>query len=578
MHPVAEKPQPAVEKMAATGEKHSPAPEPAAPAHEAAKAEHPVEAKPTAAAEAPKPAKEAAAKETPAPAVEMPHKMEPAASPPPMESKPAAKAASTDKAASVEAQRDSDGLRVTFSFATPTPAALFRRADTVWMVFDTSAPVDIDPIRAKGGAIVGDVSRLPLENGQAIRIRLNRPQMPSFESDDRSRGTSWTLTFADRVQTPPLPLTVVRNITDPALANVSVPLANPGRLHRLVDPDAGDVLLVVTAPPPTRGFIKRQDFVELSLLESIHGLVAHPNSDDIKAEVGADKVVFGRPGGMTLSSADVAAERATAAVRPLFDPDEWRKNQSENFLSRFDALIGAASTAVPELRSQARLDLANFYMARGMYEEAHAVTNLILSETKRGNEEAPVVMVHAVSSILMGRAVQGMKDLANPVIGNGYDSQLWKGLAFARQAKWADAREKFKNAEFSVATLPLDLQRIVTMDSMKASLEVKDYAGAARRKSELDVIGTPKEIKPAVAVLRGRLAEALGQEKDALDAYRFAVASPDRPAAAEAKLLEVLLRQKRNEITQADVVRELELLSMMWRGDAIELKTLSVLA
>ena len=134
-------------------------------------------------------------------------------------------------------------------------------------------------------------------------------------------------------------------------------------------------------------------------------------------------------------------------------------------------------------------------MARGMYEEAHAVSNLILSETKRGNEEPAVVMVHAITSILMGHPVQGLKDLANPVIGNGYDSQLWKALAFARQAKWVDAREKFKNAEFSVSTLPLDLQRIVTMDSMKASLEVKDYAGAARRKSELDVIGMPKEIE-----------------------------------------------------------------------------------
>ena len=87
------------------------------------------------------------------------------------------------------------------------------------------------------------------------------------------------------MQAPPQPLTVVRNITDPALANVTVPLANPGLLHRLVDPDAGDTLLVVTAPPPIRGFIKRQDFVELSLLESIHGVAVHPNSDDVIAEV-----------------------------------------------------------------------------------------------------------------------------------------------------------------------------------------------------------------------------------------------------------------------------------------------------
>ena len=49
------------------------------------------------------------------------------------------------------------------------------------------------------------------------------------KADGRTSGISWTLTFADRVQAPPLPLMVVRNITDPALANVSVPLANPRR-------------------------------------------------------------------------------------------------------------------------------------------------------------------------------------------------------------------------------------------------------------------------------------------------------------------------------------------------------------
>ncbi|MGY3489125.1 tetratricopeptide (TPR) repeat protein [Bradyrhizobium sp. USDA 4011] len=515
--------------------------------------------------DAPKPAPAVAA----APAMEAP---KPAAAPsPPAEARASASSA-------VEALRDSDGLRVTFSFPGATPAALFRRADTVWMVFDTPEAIDIDPIRAKAGSLISDVNRIALEKGQAVRFRLNRPQMPSLESDDRSRGVSWTLTFADRVQKPPLPLSVVRNISEPSLANVSVPLANPGQLHKLIDPDAGDTLWVVTAPPPTRGIIKRQDFVELSLLESIHGVVVHPNADDVKAEVGADKVVLGRPGGLTLSSADVAAERATAAVKPLFDPDEWRKNQSENFLKQLDGLIAAASTANAEQLPQARLDLADFYMARGMYQEAHGVANLILSESKRGSEAASVVMVHAVASILIGHPAQGLKDLANPVIGNGYDSQLWKGLAFAREGKWPEAREKFKNAEFAVATLPPDLQRIVTMDSMKASLEVKDYAGAARRKSDLDVVGVPDALKPAVAVLRGRLAEALGQEKDALDAYRFAASAPDRQAAAEGRLLETLLRQKRGEIGRDDVLKELELLSMLWRGDNIELKTLYVLS
>ena len=97
----------------------------------------------------------------------------------------------------------------------------------------------------------------------------------------------------------------------------------------------------------------------------------HPNSDDVKAEVGADKVMLGRPGGLTLSSADVAAERATAAVRPLFDADEWRKNQEEKFLARAGCADRSRRAAArPEQQAQARLELANFYMSRGMYQEA----------------------------------------------------------------------------------------------------------------------------------------------------------------------------------------------------------------
>lgn len=581
---IAEK-KPAVEKAAPANEGALPAAEKAAaekaaPPTEAAKAAPPAE--PAQVAEAPK---AAAPKPAPPPAEPAKQPAPAIAAPPPENvvkevAKESAKenvkeSVTKEKAATVDARRDSDGLRVTFSFAGPTPAALFRRADTVWLVFDHGKPLDVEPIRAKGGAIIGDVSAMPLENGQAIRIRLNRPQIPSLESEGRANGAEWTLTFADRGQSTPLPLTVLRNITEPALANITVPLANAGTMHRLVDPDAGDTLLVITAPPPTRGLIKRQDFVDLSLLETVQGVVVRPNADDIKAEIGSDKVMLGRPGGLTLSSADVSAERATAAVRPLFDVTEWRKNREESFFPRLDALVKAAALAEPDQKAQARIDLANFYMSRGMYYEARGVTNLIISETNQGNEDATVLMVNAVASILIDHPERALKVLASPAVGNGYDSQLWKGFAFARQEKWVDAREKFKNAEFSIAALPLELQRIVTADAMRAALEVKDYGGASRRRSELEVIGVPDEMKPEIEVLRGRLAEALGHDKDALDAYHYAAHSADRQASSEAKLLEALLRSKRGELNPADLTHELEILAVTWRGDAIELKTLN---
>src|SRR5712664_2557959 len=512
------------------------------------------------------------ARETAAPAAEAPPKIAVAVPEPPPETK------AGEGAAPVVAIRDSDGLRLKFSFATATPAALFRRADTVGLVFDSLKPFDIEPIRSRGGAIIAEVGQLPLDNGQAIRIRLNRPQMPSLPGDAKDGAANWTLTCADTMHTPPQPLMVIRNVTDPALANVVVPLSKPGLLHRVLDPDAGDTLLVITAPLPIRGFVKRQDFVEMSLLESIHGVAVRPNSDDVTAEIASDKIILGRPGGLMLSSADIAAERAPTAVRPIFDVGAWQKNPAEKFIAQQDALFTAAAMAEPDQRNPARISLARFYMSRGVYPEAKGILDLALANPKPGPEEQLVLMVHAVASILTGRPELGLKDLANPAIGTNNDSQLWKALGSARQGKWAEAREKFKNVEFAITSLPIELQRTVIIEAMRASLEVRDYSGAAKRGSDLEVVGIAPDLKPAISVLRGRLAEALGHDKDAQNLYKIAVESTDRAAAAEAKLLDIMLRQKRDEVSQADVLRELETLSVTWRGDSIEVKALQLMA
>jgi tetratricopeptide (TPR) repeat protein len=523
---------------------------------------------------APSPVQPPSIQGTPAPAAP-PKKMAVAAPEPP----PPPENQAGDSDASVAARRDSDGLRLTFSFASATPAALFRRADTVWVVFDSTKPIDVAPIRNKGGALIAEATRVPLENGQAIRIRLNRPQMPSLVGGDQPDGAKWTVTFADTMQTPTQPLVTERNVADPSHANVTVGLAKPGLVHRLVDPDAGDTILVVTAPAPVRGFIKRQDFVELSLLESIHGVAIRPNSDDITVQTTPDTIILSRPGGLTLSSVSGGSDhRAATAARPIFDVGDWRKNQEGRFIAREDALLTASAAADPEHRTAARVELARFYLARGMYVEAKSILDLAIVDANADVQDPVVLVVHSVASTLMGRPDQGLRDLANPVVGNNYDSQLWKALAYARQGKWAEAREKFKNVEFAITLLPIEMQRIVIADAMRASLEIKDYSGADKRSSDLEVIGLPPEMKPAVAVLRGRLAEALGHDKEALAQYKIAVDSPDRASAAKAKVLEIALKQKRDEISQADALRELETLSMMWRGDSTEVQALEMMA
>jgi tetratricopeptide (TPR) repeat protein len=487
---------------------------------------------------------------------------------------PQAAAATDDNAKLVvEAARSSDDFRVTFPFTAPTAAAVFRRGNAIWLIFDTDRSLDTEAIRRDGGPLIADVAAVDLAKGRALRIRLGRPQLAAITAGERS----WTLILADKAQSPSQPLAAVRNLNDPTHGNVSVMLTKPGQLHRISDPDAGDLLMVVTAAAPARGFLKRQDFVEFAVLESIHGIVIQPKADDLTAGVSSDTVTIGRPGGLTLSMATAAPERATAAVRPVFDLNEWRQYQSADFIATRNSLMTAAALAAGAARVPAHIDLARFYLARGFYVEAKGILDVVLAEMKAGEEDAATLMVHAAASALASRPEVALADLANPTVATNLDSQLWKALAYARQGKWADAREKFKNVEFSIAALPLDLQRIVIVEAFRAALAVRDYPGAAARSNDLDVVGVPPELAAQVAVLRGRLAEALGRDQDALAEFATAAASADRPSAVAAQLDTIALRQKREEISEDEALRDLEILSAIWRGDATEMKTLEML-
>lgn len=473
----------------------------------------------------------------------------------------------------VDARLTSDDFRLTFPFVSPTPAAVFRRSDSIWLVFDTDQTIDASAIKREGTWIVADVTPMDLPKGRALRIRLSRPQLATMTGDERG----WTLVLADKALAPPQQLTATRNLTDPSRASVSVSLAKTGQIHRFNDPDAGDLLLVMTAGGPARGFMKQQNFVEFSLLESIHGVVVQQKSDDLTAGISSDTLTLSRPGGLTLSTAMTSPERATSVVRPVFDIAEWRAYQNAEFIPTRDKLLTAAAQATGPARMPAHIDLARFYLARGMSVEAKGILDLALAEVKPGDEDASSLTVHAVASTLSGRSERALADLANPAVAVNIDSQLWKALALSRLRKWAEAREKFKNVEFAITALPVDLQRIVIVEAFRASLEVRDYPGAAVRSNDLDVLGAGPDLAASIAVLRGRLAQALGREQDALAAYAAASGSADRQSAAEAKVREVALRQKREEISDDDALRDLETVAATWRGDSIEVQTQAML-
>jgi hypothetical protein len=539
---------------------------------------------------APAPAAPAAPSVDTKPATPSPPKAEPAPSPPPEKPAPAPAPAEkkafppvqalaetpakADAPVVAELQRQGETLRLQFPFSGPTPAAVFRRYDTLWLVFDTIAPIDASALLGDPGRLIRNAEVSRTRDGQVVRLKLDRPRLASAATN----GPAWSVALGDMVLERTAPVTITRASVGPNRAAGVIPFDDPRELHRISDPEVGDTLLVVTALGPARGALRAQDFVEFRALASTHGVIIQPLADDVSAELLSDKIVISRPNGLTLSAVSYELEGPAANYRPtLFDPNRWGADRRAQFTERQTQLLQAAAGAPEGKRTAARLDLARFYLGRELFPEAKAVLEVAVAEDRAGAEDPSGLVLRAVAKVMMDRGADALADLSAPALGNHKDAALWRALAYARQGKWSEAREGFRAAEATIPALPIELQRAVVTEQLRAAVEVRDFAEAAQALNELQTIGIPHELQPATAVLSGRLAEGLGRIGDALASYRAAAESEDRQSAAQGRLREILLQYALKRIDRAQATGDLEALTTIWRGDQIELEALDLL-
>ena len=305
----------------------------------------------------------------------------PSAQPAPAMAAASAVATDTGKApVRVAMKRQDDNLNLLFPFASPTPAAVFSRADTLWLVFDTGAEIVLDSIDGDASGTIKSATVTRRDAAAVVRVKLERPRLVGAATD----GGAWTVTLGGEVIEPTRPVHISRNIIGSARSSITIPFDDARRLHRLADPEAGDALLVVTALGPARGFVKNQDFVEFRALASTHGVVVQPIADDLGAEVAFDKIVISRPAGLVLSAAVNGSARAgdNAVYQPhVLHAQVWGLDRQADFNQRYSQLVRLAAEAPEPKRPLARADLARFYLARDMGVEAKAVLDVALADS-----------------------------------------------------------------------------------------------------------------------------------------------------------------------------------------------------
>ncbi len=476
------------------------------------------------------------------------------------------------------ARKIGDTIRVEFPFLTPVAAAVFKRANSLWLVFDTDAPIDLRSMRAALKETADNVQHRTYGSWQLIRIDLSANVLTTLGAD----GSKWIVSIGDMILEPSKPLAIDRNVRNDGSTVLRIPFGEASAIHQIDDRRVGDKIVVVTGFAPARGLLKPQRFAEVRSFVSSQGIAVTPLTDDLRIYSLGDDIIIEREGGLALSNnASIGApeERIYDPSAPDFvEMTEILTGDQFDYRLQLDELMRELAMAPPEGRKRARTALARFYLANRMSAEAIAVLRNLAEKSPEVIGDATYNIMMGASQVLAGRPQEGLKHLLDSELEDSADAAVWRTIAEVDIGDWRQARQSLPRARAVIGNYPRDLQTEFNLAAAKVMVVVNDFGTATELLSEID----PAEVSDIQAskydLLRGQLADSSGRSEEALAVFDFVAASDDRPRAAEARYRALRIRYRDGLINAEDLTKELEGLTTSWRGDEIELRALRFLA
>ena len=472
-------------------------------------------------------------------------------------------------------------VKMRFDWTNPAGAAVFRRGEAIWVVFDAAATLDV----SKAPRGVSQYSKIQAFRGKdysAVRIVTPRTLPVAVVGE----GASWTLQLGPGPKTEPGKVTVQRD-SEAAQAALSAVLAGATSAVWLEDPVVGDRIAVVTALSPAKGLSSRRDYVEMALLPTIQGLAIEPYATDLQVLAEGDLVRIGRPAGLALSPASATAAVADAADgapkkagMPGLIDETWAKTGPGGFMPRYAALTDAAaaeSLKGKDASTEPRMALARFLIGAELSYEAIGVLNAAARERETIAGEAEFRGLRGIARVMAGRDKEAETDFASPILADDPSISVWRGYLAARQGQWADARSRFQHGAIAINQFPAIWKARFLRADAEAALELGDLGAAAERIEEALEQPLPSSEQLAIRLVQAKLFERRGNKKGALGIYSAIGTAPLDAIATPALLRATALKLELGQISPVQAAQSYDGLRYRWRGGATELETIRAL-
>jgi tetratricopeptide (TPR) repeat protein len=474
----------------------------------------------------------------------------------------------------VAAEVKDETTRLTFAWAAPVGAAVFRRGDAVWVVFDAAARMNM-PAAAKAG----EAAKARWAAGPdftAIRIPVGEGQTVSARAD----GASWIVTLGG---TAPTVSGVDIGRDDSVQTALTARMAGATKTVWLTDPMVGDRFAAVTALAPGKGMARGRRTVDLTLLPTAHGLAVETPTDDLTVKAEGDIVTLSRPKGLRLSPPTVGLEVAAqevhaprAAVRPALIISDWADLGGDSFSERHRVLQTAAELesgrAVEDPRApiEARMAYARFLVGQGLGYEAIGVLNALVKQTPAMQGVAEVRGLRGAARAAIGRYAEA--DFSAGALAGDPSTRVWQGYIAAQRSDWTTARQAFAAGAGVVDNFTPEWRARFGTAHALAAVETGDLDAARELLAYVfSQPGVSAADQLTARLVQARLFELEQKPAQALALYKAVARAPLDGIATPARLGVIRLEMAKGTMKPDAAAAQLEALKWRWRGDGTEL-------
>ncbi|WP_339737768.1 hypothetical protein [uncultured Maricaulis sp.] len=464
-------------------------------------------------------------------------------------------------------------LRAEFAWAAPVGAAIFRRGDAIWIVFDAAAALQIGEFPQGPHRHIRDYEVLQGPDYTAVRLVASGVTQAEARIDDGR----WIIVFSDRIEAPPRPIQIRRDARLGRPGRILIGLDGAHAIRWVPDPVVGDQIAVVTATSPVQGLITRRDFVGGALLPSAHGGAVEAVAEDLELALIGSGAAIGRPGGLDLTPAGALTGGGNANAVALASPAmmnfaAWRGEGP--FTPAWHARLRQSAL---EDSSESRIGLARFLLAREMSLEALGMLDFAIDREPQLATDSHVRALQAVAAYRVHRFNDASRYLADPSLLVDPAADLWRGMIAVGLERWPEGRRRLLAGQAVAGSYSPEWQARFAVAQARAALELGDLAAAQDFLYRVDEGDPDDRTRLDAAYIAARIEAESDNLDEALRRFESLAESGVPPVEAHALYELYRLQVAEGRITREEAIDGLENLRFRWRGDTIELDTVRLL-